>query len=163
MPLKSKPICAKCEKTETPLWHQTEQGILCSDCERDYREQLKNPNLKKEKEDTEENVDCASNSSETKNENGNTKTLRRSTRTTRYYKTRLNPFALPKTMLPKGKGRRIIFKKTPTKAPTAVATPVTSDSVFYKVGSTFIYKFISYITCIFANIIYFICRVAIIK
>lgn len=132
MPLRSKPVCSKCEKTEALLWIQSETGILCSDCDSELKDQLKNLNLKKE--DPEENIECASNSSETKsNENGNTKTLRRSTRNARHYKTRLNPFALPKAMLPKGKGRRIIFKKTPTKAPTAVATPVTSDSIFYKV------------------------------
>lgn len=145
MPLRTKPVCTKCESTETPLWHQTPEGILCSDCEKEWREEIKNPNLKKEKDlDADENNDCASNSSETKTENGNAKTLRRSTRSTRY-KQRLNPFALPKATIAKGKGRRCIFKKTPTKAPTSVATPVTSDSIFYKVRILF-----QSIDCIFS-------------
>jgi hypothetical protein len=35
----------------------------------------------------------------------------KSARNTRSYKTRLNPYALPKPVAPKGKGRRVIFKK----------------------------------------------------
>ncbi|KAK4301416.1 hypothetical protein Pmani_026450 [Petrolisthes manimaculis] len=37
-----------------------------------------------------------------------------------------------KGSIPKGKGRRYIFKKSATKAPVAVATPVTSEYLFYK-------------------------------
>lgn len=37
-----------------------------------------------------------------------------------------------KGSVPKGKGRRYIFKKSATKAPAAVATPVTSEYLFYK-------------------------------
>lgn len=130
MSQKTKLICIKCEKTESPLWHPYEDGILCNDCQIIKDEPLKEPHeIKKEPEDRDE----GENSNGSKNENGSSKVLRRSTRNTRQYKTRLNPFALPKAVLPKGKGRRVIFKKTPTKAPTAVATPVTSDSIFYKV------------------------------
>lgn len=127
MPLKTKPVCSKCEKTESPMWQATENGILCSDCDKEQREQLKEANLIK----TEPEENTESNGS--KSNDNCSKGPRRSTRNTRYRNTRLNPFALPKALLPKGKSRRIIFKKTPTKAPTAVATPVTSDSVFYKV------------------------------
>lgn len=136
MPQKTKPICTKCEKIESPLWHTSESGILCNDCQITKDEPIKQPDeIKKEPEDGDE---LENNSNESKsNENGSSRAVRRSTRSTRRYKTRLNPFALPKAVLPKGKGRRVIFKKTPTKAPAAVATPVTSDSVFYKVNLTF--------------------------
>lgn len=125
MPLKGKPQCLKCEKTDSPMWTTEENGVICVDCTNEQKA------ASVKSEPTDDNVsETASNGSKSV-ENG-TKTIRRSTRTTRYYKTRLNPFALPKTT-PKGKGRRVIFKKTPMKAPTAVATPITSDSVFYKV------------------------------
>lgn len=126
MPLKTKPVCVKCEKTESPMWQTTEIGVLCMECDKDMREQVETSNLTKT-----DNQDDQDTNSTKSNENGTSKGPRRSTRNTRQYKTRLNPFALPKTMMPKGKGRR--FKKTPVKAPTAVATPITSESVFYKV------------------------------
>lgn len=114
MPLKGTPICLNCETNESPLWTNAETlGALCLDCVN----KTKN-NIKSELEDDDEEAKCA----------------RRKTRSARSYKTRLNPFALPKTQIPKGRGRRGIFKKTPMKAPTAVATPATSDYVFHKVN-----------------------------
>lgn len=116
MPLKGIPVCLKCETTESPMWTNAENlGALCLDCVNEAKS-----NLKSELDDE---IDS-------KDDKGN----KRKSRTTRSYKTRLNPFAIPKSSLPKGRGRRSIFKKTPMKAPTAVATTVTSDYVFYKVS-----------------------------
>lgn len=113
MPLKGVPTCIKCETTESPLWTNAESlGAICLNCVNEAKESIKTE--AEEEEDT-----------------GGPK--KKKFKATRSYKTRLNPFALPKTAAPKGRGRRSLFKKTPMKAPTAVATTVTSDYVFYKV------------------------------
>ncbi|XP_053594117.1 GATA zinc finger domain-containing protein 1 isoform X2 [Microplitis demolitor] len=116
----TKPVCIKCGATETPLWHSTELGSLCNKCLEDERNAS---NLSKKNDD----------------EDQASKPSRKSTRITRWCKpTKTNEPSLPSTLrtVPKGKGRRHIFKKPPTKAPSSVATPVTSNFVFYK-GSYF--------------------------
>nr|CAI5840929.1 unnamed protein product [Callosobruchus analis] len=113
MPLKGRVVCLKCEATESPMWTNAENlGVLCLDCVNETKN-----NLKLELEEEEED---------------DHKTTKKRTRATRSYKTRLNPLAVPKTATPKGRGRRGLAKKTPVKAPTAVATTVTSDYIFYK-------------------------------
>lgn len=115
MPLGTKPECTKCATKETILWHATETGNFCNDC----LEEERKSNVEVTKEEEEKNG----------------KPARKSTRVTRYCKT--NTTAPPsKGAVPKGKGRRHIFKKTPMKAPTATSTTVTSEFVFYK-GSYF--------------------------
>ncbi|CAH0550379.1 unnamed protein product [Brassicogethes aeneus] len=117
MPMKGTPTCLKCKATESPLWTNAENlGALCLNCVNETKD-----NLKKEQEEDEDDKS---------EESG--KSSKRKIRQTRSYKTRLNPFALPKAALPKGKGRRQLHKRQPIKAPTAVATPVTSEYVFYK-------------------------------
>ncbi|XP_069688220.1 GATA zinc finger domain-containing protein 1 [Periplaneta americana] len=125
MPFGIKPECIKCQKTECSMWKITGEGKLCNDC---Y--------IINEKSTVK--VEEPANSSKTNaQDNGGPKiATRKSARNTRNYKTRLNPYALPKPVAPKGKGRRVIFKKTCTKAPASVSTPITSDYVFYK-GSYF--------------------------
>ncbi|XP_024935906.1 GATA zinc finger domain-containing protein 1 [Cephus cinctus] len=117
MPLGLKPECVRCGVRETPLWHATDAGNLCNRCLEDEKSVGTNGNLKSEEDE----------------KNGSAKPSRKSTRVTRYCKPKSNA---PLKIIPKGKGRRHIFKKTPIKAPAAVATPVTSDFVFYK-GSYF--------------------------
>ncbi|XP_058797934.1 GATA zinc finger domain-containing protein 1 isoform X2 [Phymastichus coffea] len=113
MPLGEKPKCATCESEESLLWHSTESGHLCNSC------------LEKEKsKETEQQVSSVGISTEDK-------PARKSTRVTRYKSSQLS-----NKPVPKGKGRRHIFKKTPMKCPSATATPVTSNFVFYK-GSYF--------------------------
>lgn len=114
MPLGNKPECVKCGTKETPLWHSTDAGNLCNVCLEEER--------------------IAETSSVPRNEDeeklGSTlRPTRRSTRITRYCNAKS---ALLHKTVPKGKGRRNLFKKTPVKAPTATATPVTSSYVFYK-------------------------------
>ncbi|KAK9701086.1 hypothetical protein QE152_g30812 [Popillia japonica] len=70
--------------------------------------------------------------SDDENDENKDEKSRKRTRTTRSYKTRLNPFALPKVAAPKGRGRRALAKRIPIKAPSGVSTPVTSDYIFYK-------------------------------
>jgi len=109
------------------MWKSTPEGKLCNDC---FTANEKNGNNVK----VEEPVNSCKSGSQ---DSGGPKiATRKSARNTRNYRTRLNPYALPKPVAPKGKGRRVIFKKSCTKAPAAVSTPVTSDYVFYK-GSYF--------------------------
>lgn len=84
------------------MWKNTPEGKLCNDC---FNLTEKNDsNIK-----VEEPVNgCKSGPHET---GGPKIATRKSTRNTRSYKTRLNPYALPKPVAPKGKGRRVIFKK----------------------------------------------------
>ncbi|CAK9812415.1 GATA zinc finger domain-containing protein 1 [Anthophora plagiata] len=112
MPLGNKPECVKCGTRETPLWHSTEAGNLCNACLEEERNTEAVSNVKNEDED----------------KGSSLKPTRRSTRITRY----CNSKSVPHKIIPKGKGRRNLFKKTPVKAPTATATPVTSNYVFYK-------------------------------
>jgi len=127
MPFGMKPECLKCQKTECSMWKSTPEGKLCNDC---FTANEKNGNNVK----VEEPVNACKSGSQ---DSGGPKiATRKSARNTRNYRTRLNPYALPKPVAPKGKGRRVIFKKSCTKAPAAVSTPVTSDYVFYK-GSYF--------------------------
>ncbi|XP_023025570.2 GATA zinc finger domain-containing protein 1 [Leptinotarsa decemlineata] len=112
MPLRGPVVCLKCGATESPLWTNAENlGAICLDCVNETKNTLK---------------------SELEDEEDDTKPNKRKQRTTRSYKTRLNPFAVPKSSVPKGKGRRGLTKKSPAKAPAAVATTVTSEYVFYK-------------------------------
>ncbi|KYN36290.1 GATA zinc finger domain-containing protein 1 [Trachymyrmex septentrionalis] len=112
MPLGSKPKCVKCGTHETPLWHSTDAGNLCNACLEDERNAEASTSSKTDEEDR----------------SGSLKP-RRSTRITRYCNTKTIG---PHRIVPKGKGRRNLFKKTPVKAPTATATPTTSNFVFYK-------------------------------
>ncbi|KAJ8926079.1 hypothetical protein NQ315_009935 [Exocentrus adspersus] len=112
MPLKGTPVCLRCETSESPMWKNAENlGAICLDCVNETKN-----TLKLELEEDEDDV----------------KPTKRKTRTTRSYKTRLNPFAVTKAGAPKGRGRRGLMKRTPVKAPAAVATTVTSEYVFYK-------------------------------
>lgn len=112
MPLKGNPVCLKCETSESPIWTNAENlGAICLNCVNEAKDE---------------------NKTDDENEENEQKCSKKKVRT-RSYKTRLNPLALPKTGMPKGRGRRALFKKIPVKAPNAVATPVTSEHVFYKV------------------------------
>lgn len=97
MPLGEKPECVRCETRETPLWHATDAGSLCNSCLEDERN-LNDANTMVKNEDEDKN-------------STNGKPSRKSTRITRYCKPKgpTNEAAL-KTV-PKGKGRRHIFKK----------------------------------------------------
>ncbi|XP_046404159.1 GATA zinc finger domain-containing protein 1 [Ischnura elegans] len=113
------PECVKCKSKTTSIWSKSENGEVCNEC--------MIADAVKEKEAL---VSVPKPPAPPEPSTGPKLATRKSTRTTRNYKTRLNPYALPKP--PKGKGRRIIFKKSTTKAPSAVVTTVTSDYVFYK-------------------------------
>ncbi|KAF7284393.1 GATA zinc finger domain-containing protein 1 [Rhynchophorus ferrugineus] len=112
MPYKNPIICLKCEATESSFWTNAENlGVICYKCVNEAKKGSDAEDVKDDEDD---------------------KPSRKRTRASRTYKTRLNPNALSKSGIPKGKGRRGLFKKVPVKAPTAAATTVTSDYVFYK-------------------------------
>ncbi|XP_005111117.1 GATA zinc finger domain-containing protein 1 [Aplysia californica] len=133
MPFGVKPVCTSCKITSSPIWRKGSQGeVLCNSC---GLKQLNGVNL---------NAAAAKDIGAGGNGNGGHKNglpasgaggnggpvLRKSTRIKPAKKT-IQPSN--KSLSTKGKGRRIIFKKNaPLKAPAAVATVVTGESVFHK-------------------------------
>lgn len=126
-----KPVCVQCNTNDSLLWRSAENGQICNECH------LSNTLKKETKSDPASATEDKDN--EGKNGKGDESTpakatgrgTRKSTRATRY-KTK-TPASTSKTSAPRGRGRRSIFKRPPLKAPTATATVVTSDSIFYKV------------------------------
>ncbi|XP_050306154.1 GATA zinc finger domain-containing protein 1 [Anthonomus grandis grandis] len=112
MPYKAPIVCLKCESTESALWTNAENlGVICINCVNEAKKGPEN----EEKEEEEE------------------KPPKKKTRGSRSYKTRHNPNATAKqSVVPRGRGRRSLFKKVPMKAPSSVATIVTSEHVFHK-------------------------------
>ncbi|XP_077484102.1 GATA zinc finger domain-containing protein 1 isoform X3 [Amblyomma americanum] len=116
MPFGIKPMCATCKTTVSSMWRKTEKGdVLCNSCA------LRGHNVATEPEQP---------PAKEPNGNGCPFTLRKSTRAKSSKLRQQQQQA--KTAVPKGKGRRAIFKRTPLRAPTAVATCVTSDYVFFR-------------------------------
>lgn len=103
MPYGLKPECYKCKSEESSMWNTTNEGKLCNECF----------NKEKTENKTEDSSQTNSKQNNTNQDYVSSKiVLRKSTRSTRSYKTRQNPNAIPKVLQPKGKGRRMIFKKT---------------------------------------------------
>lgn len=113
MSLKILTKCIQCDKNESIMWRRLENGEICNDCYEDNRDNLKN---ELEPENTEYMFE--------------ERKLRKSTRATRF-KSKTLP--LNNRIIPKGKSRRNIFKKTPHKTPTERATTTTRESFYYKV------------------------------
>lgn len=127
-----KPVCVQCNTNDSLLWRSSENGQICNDCHlaNTVAKDIKLDSVKIESEDgKEENGKIEGESTPAK---ATGKGTRKSTRATRY-KAKTPAPAITKPAAPRGRGRRSIFKRQPLKAPTATATVVTSDSVFYKV------------------------------
>ncbi|KAM3958743.1 GATA zinc finger domain-containing protein 1 [Aphomia sociella] len=131
-----KPVCVQCNANDSLLWRNADNGQICNDCHlsNTAAETKLEITVKVEAEDKKEEKDDDKNN---KSEADSTpakatgKGTRKSTRSTRYKPKTTTP-APTKAAAPRGRGRRSIFKRQPLKAPTATATVVTSDSVFYK-------------------------------
>ncbi|XP_041971894.1 GATA zinc finger domain-containing protein 1 [Aricia agestis] len=134
-----KPVCVQCSSNDSLLWRSSGSGQICNECHiaNTAKKELKvevtvkneNEEKKEEKEDTEAKKDKPE--GETTPAKATGRGVRKSTRATRYKAK--TPAPTPnKTSGPRGRGRRSIFKRQPLKAPTATATVVTSDSIFYK-------------------------------
>jgi len=156
-----KPKCAKCETVESPIWQKDEKDqVLCTECfhshsvsstkkqvspkskQKDEKGKLEDEiEIKQEKDDdnVEKTMEIDEKDADESNGNGKDddndgdreKDSNKNDKKEPKRKTRKGRQG-NKGNIPKGKGRRYIFKKSATKAPTAVATPVTSQYLFYK-------------------------------
>lgn len=124
MPFGMKTTCMQCEKTESIFWHNADNGKLCNDCHE--LTIIKTESV--DESDANGKSEC--------DQEGNSRNARKTTRAARY-KNRLNNAAVNNKQNTKGKGRRSMFKGKPTKAPSSVATVVTSDFLYYKVSTSF--------------------------
>uniref|UniRef100_A0A1A9X0P3 GATA zinc finger domain-containing protein 1 n=1 Tax=Glossina brevipalpis TaxID=37001 RepID=A0A1A9X0P3_9MUSC len=151
MPPKVNPICVVCKNVESLLWRSADLGQICQECfeireikDKEFSEyksaEINGDNkIKTNKEKDNKEVVTIEN----KNNIGEEKRLRKSTRTTRF-KTKLNNAntnsSSEKTsssggstkILCKGRNRRSLFKRTPFKTPLAQATTHSAQSVFHK-------------------------------
>lgn len=120
MPLGVKPVCSACKSNASTMWSKSEKGeIVCNECV------TKQTHGGKEQNGNGVNqVKKGGPNSESAQE----RVLRKSSRNKpSKYRVSAKPVAT------KGKGRRIIFKKSqPVKAPTAVSTVVTGESIFHE-------------------------------
>lgn len=141
-----KPTCVQCNTNDSFLWRSAENGQICNECHlantvnKEINSEAtavktENDDKKDEKEDP-ENKNGKS-EGETTPAKATGKGTRKSTRSTRY-KAKTPAPAPSKPTAPRGRGRRSIFKRQPLKAPTATATVVTSDYLFFKVLMKFI-------------------------
>lgn len=145
-----KPTCVQCNTNDSLLWRSAETGQICNDCHltNTANKEVKpeasaikteGEDKKEEKEDLEGKNGKAE--GETTPAKATGKGTRKSTRSTRY-KAKTPAPAPSKPAAPRGRGRRSIFKRQPLKAPTATATVVTSESIFFRVKCiTIIYYF----------------------
>ncbi|XP_068624184.1 GATA zinc finger domain-containing protein 1 [Battus philenor] len=135
-----KPTCVQCSTNDSLLWRSAENGQICNECHLantvNKEAKVDASNVKPEVDDKGDDK-CDIEAKNGKNDFESTpakatgKGTRKSTRATRYKSK--TPAPVPtKPPAPRGRGRRSIFKRQPLKAPTATATVVTSDSIFYK-------------------------------
>ncbi|GFS27694.1 GATA zinc finger domain-containing protein 1 [Elysia marginata] len=140
MPLGVKPLCSSCKISYSPIWRKGVSGeVLCNSCglKQSSGASLSNTGTSK--------PDAASTAQATlPQKNGSTPALGSTIgsaasgmpvlrKSSRIKPTKKAPQVFAKSLSTKGKGRRVIFKKTqPSKAPPSVATFVTGESVFHK-------------------------------
>ncbi|KAK6181758.1 hypothetical protein SNE40_009547 [Patella caerulea] len=126
MPFGMKPSCSACKTSSSPIWKKNPQGeVLCLSCNG-----KQNGTGGKDGNGNGANQGPNGNNGSSGRNNGSGGTaVRKSSR----IKPAKHKFAgSNKPLSTKGKGRRIIFKKTqPMKAPSAVATVVTGESIFH--------------------------------
>ncbi|XP_045601786.1 GATA zinc finger domain-containing protein 1 [Procambarus clarkii] len=148
-----KPSCANCKIDESTIWHKDEDDhVLCMDCyavvntvdpQLTPQKPLKDGNEDEQDDKREEDKIDVDDHKDADSSNGNggrdddqdgdkdKDSAKGSEKRETKRKTRKGRQG-GKGSIPKGKGRRYIFKKSATKAPAAVATPVTSEYLFYK-------------------------------
>ncbi|XP_066943248.1 GATA zinc finger domain-containing protein 1 [Macrobrachium rosenbergii] len=148
----TKPECAKCKVNESSIWQKDDRDqVLCTNCysatthsapgtalpknQKEIKsEDSDNGKKDEEKMEIEENKegDSSNGGKEDEQENDKDKdSAKNSEKRDTKRRTRKGRQG-GKGSIPKGKGRRYIFKKSATKAPAAVATPCTSEYLFYK-------------------------------
>lgn len=120
MPLGAKPVCISCDCNVSTLWRRSASGDpICNAC---YIKQNESGIQSNE-------IQNGTLTGIKSNGNGNGPTLRKSSR----IKPSKHKFiSATRALATKGRSRRVVFKKSqPLKAPTAVATVVTGESVFH--------------------------------
>ncbi|XP_072946467.1 GATA zinc finger domain-containing protein 1 [Epargyreus clarus] len=125
------PTCVQCETNDTLLWRSAENGQICNDCHlsntaREIKSEPCGSNEDDRRDEDDDRMD-----GETTPAKVTGRGIRKSTRSTRYKAKTPAPMP-PKPPAPRGRGRRSIFKRQPLKAPTATATVVTSESIFFR-------------------------------
>ncbi|XP_023220858.1 GATA zinc finger domain-containing protein 1-like [Centruroides sculpturatus] len=106
MPFGVKPLCSMCKTTVSSMWRKNDKGeVMCNSCV-----------VRTNQSQMEKKESCQLN-------------LRKSTRAK---SSKFKQFQI-KFGTSKGKGRRAALKKPSTKAPTAMATPITTEALYHKV------------------------------
>lgn len=134
-----KPTCVQCSSDDSLLWRSAENGQICNECHlaNTASKEAKAPDtsVRSEQEDKRDDKDDDSKNGKSEGESTPAKATgkgtRKSTRSTRY-KTKTPALAASKAPAQRGRGRRSLLKRAPLRAPTATATVVTSDSLFYR-------------------------------
>ncbi|KAK3702233.1 hypothetical protein RRG08_007629 [Elysia crispata] len=141
MPFGVKPLCSSCKISYSPIWRKGVSGqVLCNSCGLKQSSGISLSNTvainKPEAGSTsqaivpQKNGNASIPGSTTGSTGSGMPVLRKSSR---IKPTKKAPQVFAKSLSTKGKGRRVIFKKTqPSKAPPSVATFVTGESVFHK-------------------------------
>ncbi|RUS85177.1 hypothetical protein EGW08_007081 [Elysia chlorotica] len=138
MPFGVKPLCSSCKISYSAIWRKGPSGeVLCNSCglKQSSGVSLSNAGALKPEAGSQavlpqKNGNAPAVGSMAGSTGGGMPVLRKSSR---IKPTKKAPQVFAKSLSTKGKGRRVIFKKTqPSKAPPSVATFVTGESVFHK-------------------------------
>lgn len=137
-----KPVCITCNIGESLLWRIRGGGYLCNHCYKIESENGVTSSVSQEPEHIEMNEPRAETSAagtsastsvgKTTKKGGNRWTRSRTGASTSTA-TQGSASAQRGGANLRGRGRRALFKKTPLKAPSATATIITSDSIYYNV------------------------------
>ncbi|BFZ06240.1 hypothetical protein BsWGS_09280 [Bradybaena similaris] len=136
MPFGVKPVCSSCKITSSPIWRRSCSGqVLCNSC---GLKQVNGTSLaglptpKPEPGASFKTNGASKTSTATVGSSASSNGAPALRKSARIKPTKKSAQASSKTLSSKGKGRRVIFKKNPIKAPASVATVVTGESVFHK-------------------------------
>lgn len=119
-----KPTCTQCSTTDSLLWRSQESGQICNEC---YLANAAGKDVKAETKSEDEDSRNGDNTPARATGRG----ARKSTRAARQ-KAAPPPPTPRAPPAPRGRGRRALQKRVPLRAPTATATLVTSESIFFK-------------------------------
>ena len=98
------PECFKCQSKKSDFWLKLDEGVVCNAC------QL--AEVMQEAEQGSSSCKAGAQESGSGTLGGSRMPLRKSTRNTRNTRSKQNPYAYPRPVPHKGKGRRSMFKKT---------------------------------------------------
>lgn len=131
-------VCVDCKCTESSFWHKSNGSAICTTCycqrdslNRSTRSQgLLSSNSTSASSKAAADESRSSDNSASVVRSGSANITRKSSRLKPSMKNRAWQNVV-KPSATKGRSRRFVFKKNPTKSPSSVATVVTSDYIFY--------------------------------